>query len=285
MAGKTGEHVYARIASGEEGDESIDTMEIEVSSAKDVRQKTMPHTPLKSPGPKRVKAVQEKENDDISTSVLYAAIQSLSRKFDENSEYIRAFEFQLKVNTDAIVKISESLDANTTALKGVKEDVVNLKSQVTHLQKENEVLKQKCVEHDRYKRRWCLRLNGVPEREDENVRSVVIDILSQIVPHSPEQLQNTVDTVHRLGKKVKGARPRQIIIQFGMRFVRDMVWRMSKNAPVCMEKKIRFREDFCKDDREAHARLWPKVEEARKKNLKAYLRDGYAVINGQRVTA
>lgn len=243
----------------------------------------MPHTPIKSPVPKRAKAVQEK--DEISTSVLYAAIQSLSRKFDENSEYIRAFEFQLKENTDAIVKITESLDANTTVLKGVKEDVDKLKSQVTHLHKENEMLKQKCVEHDRYKRRWCLRLNGVPEREDEDARSVVIDILSQIVPHSPEQLQNTVDTVHRLGKKVKGAKPRQIIIQFGMRTVRDVVWKMSKNAPVCMERKIRFREDFCKDDREAHARLWPKVEEARKKNLKAYLRDGYAVINGQRVTA
>lgn len=283
MAAKTGEHAYVGVVSGGAEEETIDSMEIEVSSAKDVRQKTMPHTPLKSLGPKRVKAVQEK--DEISTSILYAAIQSLSRKFDENSEYIRAFEFQLKQNTDAIVRITESMDANTTVLKGVKEDVDKLKTQVTHLQKENELLKQKCVEHDRYKRRWCLRLNGIPEREDEDARSVMIDILSQIVPHSPEQLQNTVDTVHCLGKKVKAARPRQIIIQFGMRTVRDMVWRMSKNAPICMERKIRFREDFCKDDREAHARLWPKVEEARKKSLKAYLRDGYAVINGQRVKA
>lgn len=59
-----------------------------------------------------------------------------------------AFEFQLKENTDAIVRIAESMDANTTVLKGVKEDVDKLKSQVTHLQKENELLKQKCVEHD-----------------------------------------------------------------------------------------------------------------------------------------
>ena len=49
--------------------------------------------------------------------------------------------------------------------------------------------------------------------------------------------------------------------------------------------KIRFREDFCKEDREAHARLWPRVEEARKRGLKAYLRDGHAVIDGRRVTA
>lgn len=81
-----------------------------------------------------------------------------------------------------------------------------LKAQMAHILKENDLLKQKCVEHDRYKRRWCLRLNSIPEKEVEDARSVVIDILSQIIPHSTEQLQNTVDTVHRLGKKKKGSK-------------------------------------------------------------------------------
>lgn len=70
-----------------------------------------------------------------------------------------------------------------------------------------------------------------------------------------------------------------------MRTVRDMVWRMSKNVAVCMERKIRFRDDFCKDDRKVHTQLWPKVDDTRKKNLNVHLRDGYAVINGQRVIA
>lgn len=83
---------------------------------------------------------------------------------------------------------------------------------------------------------------------------------------------------------MRGDRPRQIIIQFSMRVVRNQVWKLSKNARICDKRKIRFREDFCKEDREAHACLWPKVEEGRKRGLKAYLRDGHAVIDGHRVT-
>ncbi|ROL54798.1 hypothetical protein DPX16_23250 [Anabarilius grahami] len=89
---KTGEHAYVVEASGETEEEIIDSMETEVPSAKDVRQQSMPHTPLKSHGPKQVKPVPEK--NEISTSVLCAAIQSLSRKFNEKTEYIRTFEFQ-----------------------------------------------------------------------------------------------------------------------------------------------------------------------------------------------
>lgn len=92
-----------------------------------------------------------------------------------------------------------------------------------------------------------------------------------------------MDTVHRLGQKVRADKPRQIILQFSMRTVRDQVWKMSKNARICNEMKIRFTEDFCKEYQEAHAHLWPKVEEARKKGPKAYLRDGYVMIDGRRV--
>lgn len=144
------------------------------------------------------------------------------------------------------------------------------------MQKENAALHESCLEHARYKWRWSLRLNGVPERDGENIREEVIKI--KVVPLPAENLQNTVDTVHRLGQKVRPDGPRQIILQFAMRTVRDQVWKMSKNAKICNDLKIRFRED-----REAHARLWPKVEQARKKGLKAYLQDGYTVIDGRRV--
>lgn len=105
------------------------------------------------------------------------------------------------------------------------------------------------------------------ERIGEDVRQEVIDILSKIIPLSHAQLGNTVDTVHRLGKRVDENKSRQIIIQFGMRMLRDQVWKMSRNAAICRERKTVFREDFCKVDREAHALLWPKVEEEESKSL------------------
>lgn len=42
MAAKTGEHAYVGVASSEAEEETIDSMEIEVPSAKDVPHQTMP---------------------------------------------------------------------------------------------------------------------------------------------------------------------------------------------------------------------------------------------------
>ena len=46
---------------------------------------------------------------------------------------------------------------------------------------------------------------------------------------------------------------------------------------------IRFKEDFSKEDGEARAKLWPKVEETRRNGRKAFLKEGYAVIDGWRI--
>ena len=97
---------------------------------------------------------------------------------------------------------------------------------------------------------------------------------------SVERLRDTVDTVHRLGRKGDAATsnntPRAIIIQFGMRVVRDEVWKKSKDARVCKDMHIRFKEDFSKEDREAR-KLWPLVQEARKRGKRAFLKEGYAI--------
>ena len=53
---------------------------------------------------------------------------------------------------------------------------------------------------------------------------------------------------------------------------------MCKDARVCKELNIHFREDFSKEDREARAKFWPRVEEAN--GRKAFLKEGYAIIDG-----
>ncbi|KAJ7988948.1 hypothetical protein DPEC_G00314480 [Dallia pectoralis] len=128
---------------------------------------------------------------------------------------------------------------------------------------------------------------GLPEKEGEDTREVVIGILTRVVPMSVDRLRETVDTVHRVGRKGNAATsnntPRSIIIQFGMRTVRDDVWKRSRDARVCTEMHLRFREDFSKEDREARTKLWPIVQEARKKGKRAFLKEGYALIDNRRV--
>lgn len=178
------------------------------------------------------------------------AIQSLTCKFDDQADLIQTFEWPLKENTESIVKIKELAGVNTSVMKGVMENVEKLKKQVMTLQKEYAALCESCLElaSSEMLQRWSLCLNGVPERGGGDIREEVVGILSKVVPLSAEQLRNTVDTVHRPGQKTRADRPRPVILQFSMRTIHDPVWKMSKNASICNELKIRFREDYCKED-------------------------------------
>ncbi len=233
------------------------------------------HTPLPSPNPKKIRTKAKdktKQTDEITNEVIFDAIQTLIKRFDEQDQRLKIIE--------------KTMEENAHAVKENKEDIGELKKEVADLRKENISLRQQCLEHARYKRRWDLRLIGLTEKEKEDTRETVIGILTRVIPWSVEKLRQSVDTVHRLGRRNDAATnklPRPVIIQFAMRTVRDEVWKKSREARVCKEMNIHFKEDFSKEDREARAKLWPKVQEARKNGKRAFLKEGYALIDGIRV--
>lgn len=151
-----------------------------------------------------------------------------------------------------------------------------------HLVKENSELKEEVTELERYKRHWNLKIHGLKEKVDENTRDVVINILSKLAPQWNTSMDTIVDTVHRIGRKEDG-RDRQIIIQFTMRFHCDFIWKLTKNAKVCKDLGIHFKQDFCKADREARAAAWPKMEQAMVAGKNVYNRGHVGYINGNRV--
>lgn len=275
----TSDHDYNLIALREACDDEI-IDEIEVDQYKTIEDKGLSkedkvnwdHTPIKNKKTKRSKVQDDHAKEDTVNAVL-RAVQELTQKMDDQTQRFIHFEKQIKANSSAI-------DKN-------KKDISELQSQVVHLKKENAILKSVCDEHARYKRRWNSRLTGLPEKDDENVREKVIGILTRIIPVSVERLRDTVDTVHRLGKRESAATsnnvPRVVIIQFGIRTIRDEVWKKSKDAGVCRDLHISFKEDFSKEDRLARAKLWPLVQEARRRGKRAYLKEGYALIDNKRV--
>lgn len=192
------------------------------------------------------------------------------KRFDEKVFQMKAFESRI--------------EANTQAVRENKEEICKVKEEMLLMKKENALLKQLCLEQARYKRRWDLRLMGLLEKD--KARETVIGILTRVILVSVEKLPGSVDTVHRLRKKNYASTnkmPRPIINQFALRTVRDEVWRRSRDARVCREMNIQFKEDFSKEDHEARAKLWPKVQEARRNGKKACLREGYALTDGHRV--
>ena len=130
--------------------------------------------------------------------------------------------------TELLKSFDRRIEANTTTIKENREEICVLQKRIGGLQRENNLLKEAYAEQTRYKRRWNLRMIGLPEKDGEDTREVVIGILTRIVQMSVERLQDTVDTVHRLGRKgdatISHNTPKAIIIQFGMRTVRDDVW-------------------------------------------------------------
>lgn len=230
------------------------------------------HTPIKQPNSKKIRHRRESEDVNSGAAILQA-VQVLTKKMDEQTELLKSFD--------------RRIEANATAAKENREEICVLQKKIEGLQKENSLLKEACAEQTRYKRRWNLRIIGLTEKDGEDTREVVIGILTRIVPLSVERLRDTVDTVHRLGLRRDAATsnntPRAIIIQFGMRTVRDDVWKKSKDARVCKDLHIRFKEDFSKEDREARVKLWPLVQEARKTGKRAFLKEGYALIDNKRV--
>lgn len=251
-------------------------------------------TPVNSPSKKKVKKRTAKEREDRENNFAQA-IQAVMKRFDDLDGKLENIEVRMNNVQETLKKfdaleiklkdIEEKTDIVKQSADTNKENIEKLQKQVEFLAAENKSLKEKVLEDTRYKRRWNLRLMGLPEKENEKIRDVVIGILTRVVPMSVDQLRLEVDTVHRLGKRgpENNNLSRPIIMQFTRRTVRDEVWSMSREARVCKEKHITFKQDFSKEDREAREKLWPRVDEAKRQGKRAYLREGYAIIDGKKV--
>ena len=128
---------------------------------------------------------------------------------------------------------------------------------------------EKVNDMDAYSSRWNLKVSGIPEAEGENTIMMVIEIFSRVLPGLANSLQKTVDIAHRLGPRMRREGqhpPRCIIVHFSYRAHRDQVWADAKHSEVLKQKNVKISEDLTQQIREASAKLWPLVEEARKQN-------------------
>ncbi len=139
---------------------------------------------------------------------------------------------------------------------------------------------------ERYKRRWHLRLYGLAERASEDIKAQVGDICCEVLPEHTSKIQQEVDIVHRLGRKIEGnaTRGRTVIIQFLSRSLRDMIWKAAKSSAYLKAKELRFGADLTSMDKAIRKELWPKVEAARQVGKKAYFVGVRAFVDGKEIS-
>lgn len=169
----------------------------------------LPITPSKVHVMKKVRADHE---DDISHADILEAIYSLGKRFDKQEKKLEELTRKMEENCSVISEVKEDLKVH-------KRKAAELELEFSDLKKDNKALRIRVGELDCHKRRWNLRIKGLPGKQNENIKADVITLLSKIAPGAPWEM-NT----------------RQLIMQFSKRIYRDQIWALSKGSTVCKEK-------------------------------------------------
>ena len=90
----------------------------------------------------------------------------------------------------------------------------------------------------------------MPEVENEDERREAIRICQEVMPAEKNKGGDTIDVVHRLGKKQQqnDSRPRGIIILFTARFYRDAVWKAARKNAFLQTHGLRFAKQLSPED-------------------------------------
>ncbi|KAK7925199.1 hypothetical protein WMY93_007509 [Mugilogobius chulae] len=249
------EHSYADV-------NNFETLEIDADFA------PLPDTPINSPAPKKA-----------CSGDTEPSLRSILKAVNDRADEVKILITQ---NSEDIKEIKTSITFLHEEVDDIKKQNKARQIKCEKFENDIEKLQERVADAERYKRRWCLRLYGVPEHDQENVKEKVTTICQKVVPLLGSKVAGGIDVVHRLGRR-DGNKSRGIIILFALRTLRDEVWRNAKTNAYLRENKLRFGEDLTKEDKDARAALWPIIEKARQDGKKAYYvgRKGY--VDGKEV--
>lgn len=249
-----------------------------------------PNTPSKNQPSKKHKNVvasSAKESELSLSEVQENIIRILSEKINERSDQI---ERMVKENSSNIEALGKSLTSVHDDVMELQKENKILKNANALLGKQVKEMNTKIHDQERYSRRWCLRLYGLSEQSNENVKMRIMEICKEVSADTADRrmVADALDVAHRLGRLKtsddgRRVQPRPVIMRFISRTARDFIWKNSKNNEYLTTKGLRFKEDLTAFDIEARSRLWPAVERARKEGKSAYFSGARAFVDGKEI--
>lgn len=239
------------------------------------------NTPQKPAAKKSKRA--ESNVSGISNEDVLAAIRELALKHDKTFQKISAIETTTETTSKQIQSLTATVQQLVVDVGIHKEALNHLESEIHSIRKENKSVKASLQDCSRYSWKWCLKLHGVADKDGEDVRSVVLNILKKIAPGIGDELNDSVDVAHRLGPKRADGKARSIIILFSLRRIRDLIWGAARSCKFLPDNKLRLSEPLSPDDRAARDKLWPLVKKAREEGKRASFRSSFALIDGKQV--
>lgn len=133
-----------------------------------------PNTPTK-PQMKKARGNEEQPSLlELQDTIISAVIDKINERADQTDKAVH-------YNTVQIDGLKKSLDFCHKEVADLKKQNSILKASCETLQRKVSEMETKVNESDRYSRRQNLRLHGIPEREDDNLKSRVQEVCRAVL--------------------------------------------------------------------------------------------------------
>lgn len=239
-------------------DDSEDNLTL--SNLEDTVSHSMKHATKKKK--KRVRCSSNSEDNGYSD--ILAAVQELSNKQNDAFSKILTIETTIATTSKRIGKLSSTVEQLFLDVERHKELLKNTEQEI-----ENRTLKAGITECKHYSWRWALKLHGLKDETNEDVRKCVINIFVKVAPVVHEYLEEGIDIAHPVGPKKPDGPHRSIIILFALRRIRAALRKNAKGCTFLRDNKLRITEALSSEDRSAREKLWSLVRKAREEGKKA----------------
>lgn len=135
----------------------------------------------------------------------------------KQDEFLRSMDF-MSSNFD-------NFNAKFNEINIALQNIDVLQKELTDLKKENQFLKQEIEDLQQYSRRNNIEINGIPERNGENVSNIVTKIAETL---GVKLNESSIDDCHRVPRRINSKMPKSIVVKFTSRSVKRNIIAASK---------------------------------------------------------
>ena len=249
-----------------------------------------------SSGPK----TPDESHSDITLKSIMEKLECIQGSLDSNFaeamneiNNLRAdVNARLSILKSATDDLRTSLDAAWVEIEAFKQLDEQNKLQIAELARENAELqaevsatKERMIKLDNYSRRENIRLLNVPERQEENCKEILREVMVAVKMEGANRVE--FHAVHRIGKPRDDGKPRTIIARFVNRETRNELWYRRKglaNSP--SHRNVILVPDYAYETAKEQKKLSNALRNARRMNLAlAYIKNGRIFIQGNSYSA
>jgi len=164
---------------------------------------------------------------------LKAMFEDFTRKMTQN--ITQSLTHLLEEKIDGFEKrLDQKLEMMDKRIKAETQDVRERVDKL-EIEKDNELDRLTLLEWK--EKEYCLRLRGVAEKKEEEIRETVVQMLANLIDWEEERLEEDIERMFRVNSKYASThqKPRDIAIEFSRKKTKEMILQASYDKKINIE--------------------------------------------------